>query len=110
MTSDGVKFRVAILQDGGSGKYKKFVMGTNAADYSPLQKALDASGNGSAAIKEQVNAFSNLRPQHFTDAMLVRPTDADHAYAVSTTFQIEEDATQGRKVAAADRQSRVLSA
>jgi hypothetical protein len=97
MTSDGVKFRVAILQDGGSGKYKKFVMGTNAADYSPLQKALDASGNGSAAIKEQVNAFSNLRPQHFTDAMLVRPTDTDHAYAVSTTFQIEEDATQGRK-------------
>ena len=32
------KFRVAILQDGGSGKYKKFVMGTNNADYSKLQK------------------------------------------------------------------------
>src|SRR5687768_2884611 len=40
MTSDGEKFRVAILQDGGSGKYKQFVMGTNAADYSSLQKQL----------------------------------------------------------------------
>lgn len=37
MTSDGVHFRVAVLQDGGSGKYKKFVKGTNSADYSKLQ-------------------------------------------------------------------------
>ena len=47
MTSDGEKFRVAILQDGGTGKYKKFVMGTNNADYSKLQKGLDAT-NGDA--------------------------------------------------------------
>ena len=40
MTSDGTKFRVAILQDGGSGKYKKFVKGTNEADYSKLQKEI----------------------------------------------------------------------
>src|SRR6478609_936424 len=43
MTSDGEKFRVAILQDGGSGKYKKFVIGSNNADYSKLQKVLDDS-------------------------------------------------------------------
>ena len=43
MTSDGEKFRVAILQDGGSGKYKKFVKGTNSADYSRLQKKIDPS-------------------------------------------------------------------
>lgn len=96
MTSDGEKFRVAILQDGGSGKYKKFVMGTNRADYSKLQKELDAP-NGDGAIKQNVNAFANLRPQHFTDAMLVRPTDADHLYAHSTIFQIEEDASQQKK-------------
>src|SRR6187401_2279663 len=41
MTSDGEKCRVAILQDGGSGKYKKFVIGSNNADYSKLQKTLD---------------------------------------------------------------------
>ena len=39
MTSDGEKFRVAVLEDGGSGKFKKFVVGTNNADYSVLQKS-----------------------------------------------------------------------
>ena len=96
MTSDGEKFRVAILQDGGSGKYKKFVMGTNNADYSRLQSNL-SQANGDGAIKQNVNAFANLRPQHFTDAMLVRPTDDQHLYVSSTTFQIEEDATADKK-------------
>jgi outer membrane murein-binding lipoprotein Lpp len=96
MTSDGQKFRVAILQDGGSGKYKKFVIGTNNADYSKLQKSLDEA-NGNGAAKQNVNAFANLRPQHFTDAMLVRPTDEAHLYTQSTIFQIEEDLTHKKK-------------
>src|SRR5690606_1305447 len=96
MTSDGEKFRVAILQDGGSGKYKKFVMGTNDADYSSLQQDLrEDDGNG--PIKQNVNAFANLRPQHFTDAMLVRPTTDTNVYTQSTTLQIEEDLTQPKK-------------
>jgi outer membrane murein-binding lipoprotein Lpp len=96
MTSDGSKFRVAILQDGGSGKYKKFVIGSNNADYSKLQKDLDAS-NSNGQMQKNVNAFANLRPQHFTDAMLVRPTDESHLYTQSTIFQIEEDGTQNKK-------------
>ena len=97
MTSDGERFRVAILQDGGSGKYKKFVIGTNNADYSKLQKDLDASnGDNGTAIKQNVNAFANLRPQHFTDAMLVRPTDDSHVYTHSTIFQIELDETHSK--------------
>lgn len=96
MTSDGTKFRVAILQDGGDGKYKKFVIGTNNADYSKLQKSLDEL-NGNGAAKQNVNAFANLRPQHFTDAMLVRPTDSDHLYTQSTIFQLEEDTTHSQK-------------
>ncbi|MCC6824703.1 MAG: hypothetical protein IT172_03070 [Acidobacteria bacterium] len=98
MTSDGTKFRVAILQDGGSGRYKKFVIGTNDADYSKLQKSLKhADLDNGNAVKEGVNAFSNLRPQHFTDAMLVRPTDAAHVYTTSTIFQTEEDLSQSKK-------------
>ena len=99
MTSDGEKFRVAILQDGGSGKYKKFVIGSNNADYSKLQQDLNTSGGAdpSGEIKQNVNAFASLRPQHFTDAMLVRPVDDKHLYAHSTTYQIEEDVTQKRK-------------
>ena len=94
MTSDGEKFRVAILQDGGSGKYKKFVIGTNNADYSKLQKTLD---DGDGQMLKNVNAFANLRPQHFTDAMLVRPTDDGHLYTQSTIFQIETDETLPKK-------------
>ncbi|MDM7921770.1 MAG: hypothetical protein QUS14_05670, partial [Pyrinomonadaceae bacterium] len=82
--------------DGGSGKYKKFVMGTNLADYSKLQQEL-SEPNGDAAIKQNVNAFANLRPQHFTDALLVRSTDTAKFYTMSTIFQIEEDLTQAKK-------------
>ncbi len=98
MSSDGEKFRVAILQDGGSGKYKKFIKGTNDADYSKLQRGLSTSSNGDAQVaKENVNAFANLRPQHFTDAMLVRPTGADHLYTQSTIFEVEEDRSVEKK-------------
>lgn len=99
MTSDGTKFRVAILNDGGSGKYKKFVVGTNNADYSNLQKDLKAMDfDNGKKLKENVNAFANLRPQHFTDAMLVRPTDTSaNIYLQSTIYQDESDTTQGSK-------------
>jgi hypothetical protein len=99
MTSDGETFRVAVLQDGGSGKFKKFVKGTNNADYSRLQQSLSEQTivvNGKA-VKENVNAFANLRPQHFTDALLVRPTDEKALYTMSTIFQTEEDETVEKK-------------
>lgn len=98
MTSDGDKFRVAILQDGGSGKYRKFVIGSNNADYSKLQQSLDReNGEVAGEIKKNVSAFANLRPQHFTDAMLVQPTDSSRVYTQTTIFQIEEDETQPAK-------------
>ncbi len=92
MTSDGEKFRVAILQDGGDGKYKNFVIGTNGANYSSLQKQVEQMGNGDTKnLKQNINAFSNLRPQHFTEAILVRATDAANAYIQSSIFQEEFD-------------------
>src|SRR5690606_2511870 len=99
MSSDGTHFQVAILQDGGSGRYKKFVTGTNDADYTPLQRQLSSGGepNANGEIRENVNAFANLRPQHFTDAMLMKPTNADDVYTQSTIFQIEEDLTAPKK-------------
>jgi hypothetical protein len=100
MTSNGEKFRVAILEDGSGGKYKKFVSGTNDADYSVLQeevKNADLDGSGKQ-LKQNVNAFSNLRPQHFTDAMLVRPVDTEKfSYSQSTILQEEEDVLKPKK-------------
>jgi len=99
MTSDGAKFRVAILQDGGSGKYKKFVVGTNSADYSALQKDLNAMDlDDGKAIKQNVNAFSNLRPQHFTEAMLIRPIDTEkNIYVQSAVLEDEQDFSVQKK-------------
>lgn len=100
MTSDGEKFRVAILEDGGSGKYKKFVLGTNSADYTSLQKEIDKIENGDGAknLKQNVNAFANLRPQHFTEAMLLRPVDTTaNVYVQSEIVQEEFDINAKQK-------------
>lgn len=98
MTSDGTHFRVAILKDDGSGKLKRFIMGTNAADYSRLQKSFGSYDlEGGKEMKASVNAMANLRPQHFTDAMLVAPTDDKHSYVLSSVYQPEEDTTQQKK-------------
>lgn len=100
MTSDGTNFRVAILQDGAGGKYKKLVFGKNDADYSALKEEvnkMELDGNGKE-IKRNVNAFANLRPQHFTDAILMRPVDAaNFSYSQSTILQDEYNADTKKK-------------
>lgn len=98
MTSDGEHFRIAILK--GDEKYRRFVRGTNNAVYPRLE--MDGSGNEAGKKKpsteaQTVNALSNLRPQHLTDALLIRPVD-QHApglvYARSEFFQSEKDPSQ----------------
>jgi hypothetical protein len=95
MTSDGDSFRVAVLNCGGGSKCKKFVIGTNNADYSKLEKTLDENDVGNGSALKNVSSFVNLRPQHFTEAMLVRPIDpSQYAYTTSTIFQFEENDDQ----------------
>ena len=99
MTSDGNQFRVAVLQDGGSGKNKKFILGTNSADYSILQKRVsEIVADDPKKLRKSVNAFANLRPQHFTDALLVRPVDTEKfVYLTSTIIQEEIDFREYKK-------------
>lgn len=95
MTSDGEHFRIAILK--GDEKYRRFVRGTNQATYPKLE----INGDGVVVKKgkpnteaQAVNALSNLRPQHLTDALLIRPLDL-HApgliYVQSEFYQSEKD-------------------
>src|SRR6185436_13523893 len=73
MASDGEHFSVAVLK--GDDKYRRFGKGTNSANY----QRLDTQENGTAKTnkgkleKQTVSALSNLRPQHFTDAFMIRP-------------------------------------
>ena len=94
MTSDGEHFRVAVLK--GDDKYKRFVKGTNSADYGKF----DADGESPApqtdkqkTEKVTVSALSNLRPQHLTDAFMIRPIEPNGplVYAQSEFFNEEPD-------------------
>lgn len=93
MASDGEHFRVAVLR--GDEKYKRFVKGTNSAVYRKLENEVPAATakNGKKSEKETVSALSNLRPQHLTDALMLRPIDttAKRIYAQSEYFQEEAD-------------------
>src|ERR1700738_4615080 len=93
MTSDGEHFRIAILK--GDEKYRRFVSGTNDATYAKLDGDGDTSRKGKSSSEAQaVKALSNLRPQHLTDALLIRPIDTQAAgsvYAQSEFFQSEKD-------------------
>jgi hypothetical protein len=91
MTSDGEHFRVAVLK--GNEKYKRFLKGTNSAVYPKLDTEAAAADGNKEKEKETVSALSNLRPQHLTDAFMIRPIETTGAvsYAQSEFFQEEPD-------------------
>jgi hypothetical protein len=97
MTSDGDHFRIAVLK--GDEKYRSFVRGTNNANYAKLNMNGEENGNANKKGKanseaQAVSAISNLRPQHLTDALLVRPIDPhapDVMYVQSEFFESEKD-------------------
>jgi hypothetical protein len=100
MTSDGERFRVAVLQ--GDEKYKRFVRGTNNAVYPKLemdeQRPTDKKG-GRGNGERTVSTLSNLRPQHFTNALMVsaiQPRDVSGLVYVRTEFYQDEQDTRPR--------------
>jgi hypothetical protein len=97
MTSDGEHFRVAVLQ--GDEKFRRFVRGTNSARYPQLpvnenSAATDKKSKG-RDDKRTVSVLSNLRPQHFTDALLIRPIqprdESGFVYSRSEVYEEEAD-------------------
>lgn len=103
MTSDGEHFRVAILK--GDEKYRRFVRGTNNANYGELKmnettKASNKS-QGERAGRETVSALSNLRPQHLTDALLLKPIadprQSGLIYSRSEFYEEEADSRPSAK-------------
>ncbi len=101
MSSNGTNFWVAVLK--GDEKYRRFLKGTNEAQYERIGGEIDCAGKGkkqSAMEQRAVSAFSGLRPQHFTDALLIRPVaeaGAGLVYSRNETFAEEADARAGAK-------------
>jgi hypothetical protein len=87
MVADPTHFKVAIYTD----RYKRFLTGTNNADYSHLREKLG---------REQQRALLNARPFHFTDALMVRPLhigEAGYIYSLEEALAEEPDQRQGAK-------------
>jgi hypothetical protein len=113
MSSNGERFWAAVYQ--GDPKYKRFVTGTNNATYQKLDgnargASPDCNQEGrkreEAMQRATVSALSSLRPQHFTDALLVPPVSpagSNLVYAVAETFEEEADPRP-----AAKKDSRVI--
>lgn len=97
MASDGEHFSVAVLK--GDDRYKRFVKGTNNAIYPKLDADGTAKTDKQKTEKETVSALSNLRPQHLTDAFMIRPIEENSSliYAQSEFFQEEPDVRRQAK-------------
>lgn len=105
MSSNGERFWAAVYQ--GDEKYRRFVTGTNRAVYEKLEangQSPDCRQNGArreqAIQRATVSALSSLRPQHFTDALLVPPAAAEGSnllYATVETFEEEPDVRPNAK-------------
>jgi hypothetical protein len=95
MASDGERFSVAVLK--GDEKYRRFVKGTNSAVYETLptdvNHSTEAKSDKQKTEKQTVSALSNLRPQHLTDAFMIRPIESKSPaiYVQSQFFQEEAD-------------------
>jgi hypothetical protein len=94
MASDGEHFSVAVLK--GDEKYKRFVKGTNGAVYPKFDTEANhtkAKSTKKKTEKETVGALSNLRPQHLTDAFMIRAIEPNNTsvYVQSEFFQEEAD-------------------
>jgi hypothetical protein len=64
MVSESNQFKVAVLYP---PEYRRFLIGTNEADYSEWLEKLKGKG------KEKESALASARPFHFTEALMMRP-------------------------------------
>jgi hypothetical protein len=115
MSSTGERFWAAVYM--GNDQYKRFVTGSNAAQYEKIEAGgrggspdcnLSGKRREEAMQRATVSALSSLRPQHLTDAVLVPPVsfeDTKHVYAQSETYEEEADTRPG-----AQKGARVLHA
>ncbi len=87
MASESNHFRVAIF----SGGYRRFLIGTNDADYSHWKARLGDAGK---------QALASARPFHFTDALMMRPLtlgDQRFVFGIEEALVEEPDTRQGAK-------------
>lgn len=103
MASDGEHFSVAVLK--GDDKFRRFVKGTNSAVYQKLEAdGTDTTQNEKQKTeKKTVSALSNLRPQHLTDAFMIRPIEPASSFIYAQSEFFNEEADTRRQAKKGDR-------
>jgi hypothetical protein len=66
MVSDGTKFEVAVYYPEDK---RKFIVGSNAGRYKRVESGMQTDD----PALQRAGALANMRPQHLTDAFLLRP-------------------------------------
>ncbi len=87
MVSESNRFKVAVYPT----DYRRFLTGTNTADYSEWRAKLGDKGK---------SALVSARPFHFTEALMMRPlnlTDSHFVYGVEEALIEEPDLQKGAK-------------
>jgi hypothetical protein len=91
MVSESNHFKVAVLNP---EKYRRFLIGTNEADYSDLLAMLKGKG------KETESGLALARPFHFTEALMMRPllmNDPRFVFPIEEALVEEPDTRPGAK-------------
>lgn len=68
MTSDGQSFRIAVFYP---DEYRRFLIGTNDRSYEDTLNKMP----GQDRQKQEISSISKIRPQHLTEALLLKPID-----------------------------------
>lgn len=94
MTSDGEHFRIAIFYP---DEYRRFLIGTNNRSYEDKIDNMKMISDDNK--KEQISSIAKIRPQHITDAVLIKPiaTDGSVQYFISEVTREETETRSGQQ-------------
>ena len=94
MVSDGQVFRLAMHYP---TDHKRFLFGSNLKDYERM--AADRTQRSSNGDVNRVGGVVNMRPQHVTEALLIRPLEVnDHTAVFREEIKQEEAGKEKRRV------------
>lgn len=92
MTSDGERFRIAVFYP---DEYRRFLVGSNQRGYEEKLESLISKN----PKQREVGSISRIRPQHITEALLIKPVEKNDtlSFFISDLVREEEEVRAGQK-------------
>lgn len=95
ITSDGDKFRIAVYYP---QEYRRFLIGSNSRSYADQVEKMPTQDNKKQQQRQELSSIARIRPQHITEALLVKPIEINTStqYFVSDVTREEVDSVAGQ--------------